>query len=231
MKASQRERSARAWQASPLAELPGEVRDALLASSVVVGVPAGQSIGEAYAGPTFALVHSGHVRVQLVTADGRTATIRYAGEGQILGLPSAIAGTTPWTAYAVTDCDLTMMSGALLRELASADAAIAWHLAGQLAQISFEVIDVLGGNIFEPVLQRVCRHLLELAERTDEGLVVATDQHELAQSIGSVREVIARALRTLREQGLIERTPAGLRLVDPARLHEMAAGHGEPTKG
>jgi hypothetical protein len=47
-----------------------------------------------------------------------------------------------------------------------------------------------------------------------------------------VREVIARALRTLREQRLIEWTAAGLRLVDPARLHEMAAGHGaQTTKG
>ncbi|MFI5610309.1 Crp/Fnr family transcriptional regulator [Amycolatopsis sp. NPDC051903] len=228
---AQRERSLRAWQASPLAPLPVSVRDSLLGSSVVVHIPAGQSIGEAYAGPTFALVHSGHTRVQLVTADGRTATIRYAGEGQLLGLPSAIAGTTPWTAYAVTDCELTMMSGALLRELAAADAGVAWHLAGQMAQISYEVIDVLGGNIFEPVLQRVCRHLLELAERTDAGLVVVTDQHELAQSIGSVREVIARALRTLREQGLVERTSAGLRLLDPARLHELAAGQVDHPQG
>jgi len=47
-----------------------------------------------------------------------------------------------------------------------------------------------------------------------------------------VREVIAGVLRTLREQGLIERTAACLRLVTPARLHEMAAGHGaQTTKG
>lgn len=183
----QGERSLRAWAASPLAGLPVSVRDALLASSVTVRVPGGQGIGEADAGPTFAMVHKGHLRVQLVTPAGRTATIRYASESQVLGLPSAIAGTTPWTAYAITDCELTMMSSALLRELASADAGVAWHLAGLLAEISYEVIDVLGGHIFEPVLQRVCRHLLELAERTDTGLVVVTDQHELAQSIVGAR--------------------------------------------
>ncbi|WP_405845144.1 hypothetical protein [Streptomyces sp. NBC_01518] len=44
-----------------------------------------------------------------------------------------------------------------------------------------------------------------------------------------MREVIARVLRTLREQRLIEWTAAGLRLVDPARLHEIGAGHGAQT--
>jgi hypothetical protein len=117
-----------------------------------------------------------------------------------------------------------MMSGTRLRDLAQNDAAIAWYLAKQLVEISYESIDLLGGNIFEPVLQRVSRHLLELAEKTPDGLVVTADQDELARSIGSVREVIARALRTLREEHLVVRNAAGLWLTDPARLHDIAAG-------
>jgi CRP-like cAMP-binding protein len=229
-KTPHRELSLKAWEASPLAGLPETARDALLAGSVVVHVPAGQTIGEANGGPTFGLVHSGHVRVQWATLSGRTATIRYAGAGQVLGLPSAVAGTTPWSAYAVTECELTMMSGARLRDLAQQDAAVAWYLAQRLVEISYESIDVLGGNIFEPVLQRVSRHLLELAERNDDGLVVTADQDELAHSIGSVREVIARALRTLREAGLVQRGPAGLLLTDPAGLHEIAAGESASRK-
>jgi CRP/FNR family transcriptional regulator, cyclic AMP receptor protein len=226
VKASQRDLSAAAWDSSPLAGLPAGARDALLASSVVVRVPAGQSIGA-----TFALVHFGHVRVQWATLGGRTATIRYAGPGQVLGLPSAIAGTTPWDGYAITDCELTMMSGARLRDIAQKDVTVAWYLAQQMVEISYEAIEVLGGNVFEPVLQRVCRHLLELAVRTGDGLVVAADQDELARSIGSVREVIARALRTLREDGLVVRVPSGLRLTDPSRLHDIAAGRGEAKTG
>jgi CRP/FNR family transcriptional regulator, cyclic AMP receptor protein len=215
--------SAAAWEASQLAGLPATARAALLGSSMVVRVPAGQAIGEANAGPTFALIHYGHVRVQWATTGGRTATIRYAGAGQVLGLPSAIAGTTPWSGYAITDCEMTMMSVTRLREIARKDAAIAWYLAEQMVEISYEAIDVLGGNIFEPVLQRVARHLLELAVQTGDGLVVTADQDELAHSIGSVREVIARALRTLREDGLVARVPSGLRLADPARLYEIAS--------
>jgi CRP-like cAMP-binding protein len=126
---------------------------------------------------------------------------------------------------------MTMMSGARLRHIAEKDGAVSWYLARQLVDISYDSIGVLGGNIFEPVLQRVARHLLTLAERTGGGLVVTADQDELAHSIGSVREVIARALRTLREQGVIARSAAGLMLVDPARLQEIAAGRRPDAAG
>jgi CRP/FNR family transcriptional regulator, cyclic AMP receptor protein len=224
VKTTHQELSLTAWQASPLAGLPAGVRDALLASAFVVRVPSGRLIVEANGGPLIALVHCGHMRVQWTTADGRSATIRHVGAGQLLGLPSAVAGSTPWSVYAVTECELTMMSGTTLRDTAQTDATVAWYLARLLVEIAYESIEVLGGNIFEPVLQRVSRHLLELAERTGDGLVVTCDQDELAHSIGSVRVVIARALRTLREAGLVRRVPSGLLLTDPARLHELAAG-------
>jgi CRP/FNR family cyclic AMP-dependent transcriptional regulator len=218
------ELSLAAWQASPLAGLPCGVRDVLLANAVVVRVPGGRSFVEANGGSLIAVVHRGHVRVQWVTADGRSATIRYVGADQVLGLPSAVAGTTPWSVYAVTECEMTVMSGTRLRDIAQRDPAVAWYLARQIVEVAYESIEVLGGNIFEPVLQRVSRHLLELAVRTKGGLVVTADQEELAHSVGSVRVVIARALRTLREAGLVRRVSSGLLLIDPARLHELAAG-------
>lgn len=224
MKTSHQELSLAAWQASSLAGLPGGVRDALLANAFVVRVPGGRSFVEANGGSLIALVHRGHVRVQWVTAGGRSATIRYVGADQVLGLPSAVAGTTPWSVYAVTECEMTVMSGTRLRDLAQRDPAVAWYLARQIVEVAYESIEVLGGNIFEPVPQRVSRHLLELAVRTECGLVVTADQDELAHSVGSVRGVVARALRTLREAGLVRRVSSGLLLVDPARLHELAAG-------
>ena len=48
--------------------------------------------------------------------------------------------------------------------------------------------------------------------------VVAATQQDLANAIGSVREVVARAIEELRSDGLIERTKAGIRVLDPHRL-------------
>ena len=88
----------------------------------------------------------------------------------------------------------------------------------------FETLDFLGDNLFGTVQQRVCRHLLDLASNSPDGLVVKVEQHELADAIGSVREVVARALRKLREAGLVERHPAGIRIADPSGLHRLALG-------
>lgn len=68
--------------------------------------------------------------------------------------------------------------------------------------------------------QRVARHLLDLATATQTGrdLTVTISQQELADAVGSVREVVVRVLRELREQGQIETRRNGIVLLDPQRL-------------
>jgi CRP/FNR family transcriptional regulator, cyclic AMP receptor protein len=218
-------RSLEAWRHSHLAELPDEARAAMLADAFVVTIPAGNQIGEPNSDAVLALIHSGLTRIVLRAPDGRVATVRYAGAGQVLGLASAIVGSSPWAGYAITDCEVTLLDPAKLRRLGQTDARVAWALAKQMARICYEVIDTLGGNVFGTIDQRVSRHLLELAVRRPEGLVVLADQHELAQSVGSVREVVGRSIRLLREQGALERLPkGGLLIVRPEVLQQVADG-------
>ena len=51
---------------------------------------------------------------------------------------------------------------------------------------------------------------------------VDATQQDLANSIGSVREVVARAIDELCRDGFIERTKAGIRVLDPDRLEAEA---------
>ena len=223
-------RSVDMWQRSHLAELPVEACSAMLAGSFVVTIPAGSPIGQPNGPATLALIHSGLTRVELTGPDGRTATVRYAGAGQVLGLTSAIAGTSPWAAYAISDCEVTVLDPAILRRLAADNSRVAWGLARQMARIVHEVVDTLGANVFGSIEQRVCRHLLELAVRRPAGLVVLADQHEIAQSVGSVREVVARTLRMLREKGAVQRlSKGGMLIIRPDVLHEIAFGEDDDT--
>ncbi|HEY6495962.1 MAG TPA: Crp/Fnr family transcriptional regulator [Trebonia sp.] len=207
-------RSLEAWRHSHLAELPDEVRTAMLADAFVVTVPAGNPVGEVDNGAVLALIHSGLTRIVLKAPDDRMATIRYAGPGQVLGLCSVIAGSSPWAGYAITESEITFLDPGMLRRFAKADARVAWALARQMARICYEVVDTLGGNVFGTIDQRVSRHLLDMAVRTPEGLVVPADQRELAQSVGSVREVVARSIRALRERGALSRLAGGGLLIE-----------------
>lgn len=218
-----------AWEKSFLAELPAELRDRLLTDAPVVTVPAGQAIYRAHDAPRFALLHQGLARVKAVSPQGREATLRYASPGQLLGLPSVIAGGSPVGADAVTGCVVSMLNVTLVQGLARTNATLAWLFAQQVSEICFEVIDSLSVNLFAPVRQRVSRHLLDLAQDRTDGLVVDVEQQELADAIGSVREVVARTLRALRDEGLLERAPDGLRLLRPDRLHKIAQGRETDT--
>ena len=136
-----------------------------------------------------------------------------------------MTGGSPWSGYAITECEVTFLNPQTLRRLGQADGRVAWALAKQLARVCYEVVDTLGGNVFGTIDQRVSRHLLDMAATRPEGLVVLADQRELAQSVGSVREVVARSIRTLRERGALMRLPkGGLLIVRPDVLQEVADG-------
>jgi CRP/FNR family cyclic AMP-dependent transcriptional regulator len=103
-----------------------------------------------------------------------------------------------------------------------AQARISSHAEG-LTRVLFHLERVLAGNVFGSVRQRLIRHLLDLAGETasaggNPSLVARVSQQQLADAIGSVREVVARVLRELRSEGLVETGPGGIRLCDPAAL-------------
>ena len=70
-------------------------------------------------------------------------------------------------------------------------------------------------GLFASVRQRMARHLLELAGK--ERVAPVTVQ-ELADAVGSVREVVSRELRELVQMGAIARRPSGYALLQPERL-------------
>lgn len=217
--------SVTAWDSSFLAELPHEIRNAMLNDAFIVTVPAGRPIYEASDPPRLALLHHGQARVKVVSKEGRAATIRYAGPGEVIGLPAAIAhGSPAVSANAITDCEVSMLNVTTLQRLGRNDARVGWLLAQQACQLVFESADFMSDNLFGTVNQRVSRHLLDLASNSPEGLIVKVDQQDIADAIGSVREVVARALRRLREADLIERHPSGILIKAPSELHQIASG-------
>jgi CRP/FNR family transcriptional regulator, cyclic AMP receptor protein len=55
-------------------------------------------------------------------------------------------------------------------------------------------------------------------------LLAAVTQQELADAAGTVREVVARALKEMRADGLVGESEAGIVLLDTPRLDDESAG-------
>jgi CRP/FNR family cyclic AMP-dependent transcriptional regulator len=211
-----------ALQASFLANMDPSLVDRLLEDAVRLDIPAGSVTYREGEPPRMALVVAGLIRVYLTSIDGRQLTVRYARQGSVLGVPTVVVGPVQVGTQAVTDASVLVVSVARLRELGHADALFAWALAEQIGERLNEVLAACAGNAFGTVRQRVMRHLLDLAveHQRDAHLVAPVSQQELADAVGTVREVVARVLRDLRAEGLVENGPSGIVLLQPDRLHD-----------
>jgi CRP/FNR family transcriptional regulator, cyclic AMP receptor protein len=168
------------------------------------------------------LIVAGLVRVYRTSRSGREVTIRYARRGDILGLPSVVAQVSPAAAQAVVPTRVVAMSAQVLRSRAQRDSQLAWAMAEEMAGSLFNIQERLAHNVFAPIRSRVARYLLDVSTPASNGPVATASYEDIAAAIGTVREVVARTLAGLRDDGLIRRTEAGIALIDPDGLHEAA---------
>jgi CRP/FNR family transcriptional regulator len=137
----------------------------------------------------------------------------------------------------MTSALLVALRATTLRAMLESDAGVARACAAELArQVQDLLIDV-AEQAFLSVRQRLARELLVLAARgPGRDLVVTASQQELADAIGSVREVVARTLHALQEDGLVRVGRGGIELLDPMRLTDelgtrAAAGIAQVGRG
>jgi CRP-like cAMP-binding protein len=110
-----------------------------------------------------------------------------------------------------------------LRAMLESDPVVARACAEELTRQLYRALDEISEQTFFTVRQRVARQLLDLvAAGAGPPVLVKLSQQELADEIGTVREVVTRTLHQLRDDGLIETSREGIELLDPVRLSEEA---------
>jgi CRP/FNR family transcriptional regulator, cyclic AMP receptor protein len=210
-----------AWRASFLGSVIPSVGEQLLEDAHEQHLAADETLtGD---GSLMAVIVSGLLRLYAASPSGRQVTIHYLSAGDLLGTPSAMApkrvAALGLHLRAVMPSHLLHVSPERFRALVARDPEVAVRVCDKVVEDLLVGQRILVENVFLPVRQRVARHLLDLAVRENGRLVVRVTQQDLADAIGSVREVVARAVMQFREQGLLDRVPGGLIVVDPAGLH------------
>lgn len=186
----------------------------------------GEIVYEMKDAPPLILIATGLVRVYCTSSQGRQATLRYAVPGHVVGLPLVLAPETmagdKFAVQALSSCRVLHFSSRTFKRVAQSNVQNMWPLFHELAESLVAGQHLLSQNLFQPIRVRVARHLLDLSEMRGTGLVVAASQQDIADAIGSVREVISRAIVQLRDEGLIRREEGVYVIVDPARLHAVS---------
>jgi len=183
--------------------------------------PAGAHVFHPDSPPKTFLIDRGLVRAYTTVPDGRQATVGFRHAKELVGGTMAVSHAPNLLAQVVVDSSLTTLDMANVRHLVSTEieilAAVATQLASRLRHSTRLIAIRTLGNIRE----RLAYDLLERAMRSQLSvgrLDVSATQYELAQSIGSSREVVSRALSGLRAIEIVDTAPGMVRVIDPIRL-------------
>jgi CRP/FNR family cyclic AMP-dependent transcriptional regulator len=174
-------------------------------------------------------VAQGVVRTGRLSPEGREQVLAYLGPGEPFNLvPALDGGSTLATVDAVTDTTLYTISCERLREIMRDHHGVALAIMERLGAEVRRLSDMVEDLALHTVRTRLARFLLthasaELSEAA-EGTQPSErwTQEEIAAQIGTVRDVVGRALRTFADDGLIRRERGRLVVVDRAKLERAA---------
>jgi CRP/FNR family transcriptional regulator len=190
----------------------------------------GESIGYGD-GDRVYLLKQGRVRMHKVTRDGHEVTTAVLVPGQLFGLGSLFGRAEPVLAECLDEC-YVCEAGAqdFLGILAHHPLMMAKVMMAMAKQI-FRLQETVEHLALEPARSRLARHLLTMAETgtcTEAGrLLPAETQEEMAKTIASTRETVARALSAWRRQGVVAMDGRRVVLRDPDRLRAAVSWDGE----
>ena len=172
----------------------------------------------------FALVLEGSVRVDVTGASGRSILLYRIGPGQTCVQSTlCLLGEASYSAAATCETELSMAFAprALFERAMAESEPFRRFVFRMFAARLDEMTRLLESVAFVRVESRLAGALLERARRVGADCVEATHQ-DLAEEIGTAREVVSRHLDAFRRDGLIASARGRLDLLDRTRLAALA---------
>jgi PAS domain S-box-containing protein len=123
----------------------------------------------------------------------------------------------------LTDTALIEIDGRTFNDLQKSNTSFNHALSGELTRRLEDVYRAFAMYSFGTLRERLAAHLLDCAETVaDGGLVAPMTHRELAEALGSAREVVSRALRDLQHEGAIGEARGGIQIASLTKLVAIA---------
>lgn len=175
-------------------------------------------IAEGGESPGLLVVLTGSVKICRLSPDGREQILRVARRGDSFNdVPVFDGGTCPATVIALEDSQILAVPAPVFRELLCRHSTVAVQLLQTFASRLRAVTRLAGDLSLLDVVARVAKSL-ELYTEASGTAEFTLRQSDLAAIVGSRREVVARALKRLEEDGAIDRQGDRVLISNRARL-------------
>jgi CRP/FNR family transcriptional regulator len=180
------------------------------------------------------IVVEGVIEIRQISLRGKEQVFHTEGPGSTLGEgPLFDGGGYIATAVAVTPARMLFVPRAEVLRLCQRRPAVALAMLKTMARRVRHFASIISDLAFRPVTERLARYLdTAVAGPIKPGACIelTLTQAQLAARLGTVRELVARALSQLEASGVIARDRSRIIIRDPARLAALARG-GEDGAG
>ncbi len=178
--------------------------------------------GEASANLYF--LTEGWIKVVKTSPEGREQVLRFLGPGETFNEVGVLAHRpNPATAIALEHSKLWLLPRDAVRSVLLDRPEAMLQVVENMADRLVEMVGLVTDLSLRSVEARLARWLLEWS---DESGVVSrrrwSTQSEMAARLGTVPDVLSRALRRLSEAGILHVERRQIRILDQARLKERA---------
>ena len=212
------------------AGLPVDILTALATVAVERRYARGQIIfleGEPCAG--LFIVGSGGVKIYKLSPQGREQILHRLGAGSTFNDVAVLdGGPNPACAAATELSVLWSISRPDIQRLAQAYPVLAWALIESIARRARHLVEMVEDLALRSVKARLAKLLLAEAQRSAAQSEIDRDrmvtQSEMAARLGTVREMVGRALRELADEGLIAMNRHRIVIADREGLSAIAEG-------
>lgn len=169
------------------------------------------------------VVAAGRVKIARHGAGGREQVLHVIERGgHFNAVPMFDGGPCPASAEALTDVELLAMPRAALRPAVEAHPALALALLGEFAGRLRHLVNLVDDLALHTVHGRLAGLLLAQAEAAQRGAAASPlTQAEMAAQIGTVREMVGRALKAFESMGLIALDRGSIAILDRAGLERQ----------
>lgn len=204
------------------ASMSESAMDEMLTASMVKTVAKGTLLfDENSPCQAFPMLLDGSVRVVKSAPSGRELQLYRVlpGESCILST-GCMMGNAPYSASGVAESEVTLVAlpPHLFHKLLSEYVPFRNYVFGLFTERITDLMQLVEAVAFHKLDQRLAALLL------GKGRIVHTTHQQLADDLGSVREIVSRLLKTFAERGLVSLGREEIELIDPPALRQIAEG-------
>lgn len=203
-----------------LEHLPADLRRRLGEALQVVTVPAGSVLFDEHQPcQGFPFVLDGAIRVAKAAANGRELPLYRVVPGESCIITSScLLGRTDYNARGTAEqaTTLGLLPAPLFAELLG-DPGFRVFVFHLFAERMADLMQLVEEVAFKKLDQRLAKLLL------GHGRLLHTTHQQLADELGSVREIVSRLLKGFADQGLVRLGREQVEILDPVRLRALAS--------